>query len=148
LRRFDLGDPIVDTEHFPRMIETKEECKTFLFIKGEKRQAIGPYHATLHLFDHRYDAKTSFWHGVALVGCTNTEIDQDARAAGFNGPGQGYIHNPQAFTLRVELPDGRWGAARIMNGHLEEGVGVEPFTKIAFVGETALTMKPEGARAY
>ena len=83
-----------------------------VFMTGTTtRSVVARYPAIIHLFEHQYDPETAFWYGVAEVACTYHDIDRDSRTAGVLDPGEGLLHNPQEFPLRIELSDGRWGRA-------------------------------------
>jgi hypothetical protein len=116
------------------MAPTDSKCEASVwFVCDRLRKAVsGPHAATVHLFTHEYDP-TTFWYGVAFVGCTVAAITNDAKAAGAVELPPDAECNLQSFSLAIGL-EGRWGKATCLRWDDEFGPAAEDHLRIDFIG--------------
>ncbi len=126
-------------EQPPGLVQSKVDAKVFFLTPIPRARTLaGPFDAVVHLFEHRYDATTVFWYGAAEIGCTTDDYRRCVNEAKNEGP----------LWMRVELSDGRWGGAALLDSGLKDtfyGPDAGSFCKMTFVGNTGLTLK-HGAR--
>jgi hypothetical protein len=116
---------------------SKMEAKiTFLTHRPNARPVAGPYHAVIHLFEHRYDDAVTFWYGVAEVACTLDDLNRDVIASGMK-PAEGLEFTPNSFWARIELADGRQGGAILLTENYRDGDQGQ-HSRFSFIGDSLL----------
>jgi hypothetical protein len=111
------------------MREQKLPCKLWL---QDDRQPLEhrteQWEATLHLFEHEYDAMTTFWHAMAEITCQPNDF-------------WGFVTSVRPNDLRVIicLPDGRCGAACYYGGGKLSEDQESQYVSGAVVGVTSLS---------
>jgi hypothetical protein len=113
------------------MLEVKESKQGANFRFGLYGQRLSePHSGQIHLFEHHYNDRFSFWWGVAEVVCDQAEILRLA------------AKSPGLFVVAVSLSDGRTAVARQVDMHADHTAPGSIMT-IALFGDKPLRGAPE-----